>query len=258
MNWRNNMWIMRRRLEDFENGDFAAAFAVFASLGDFEDAKNWKAKSGEPIYAEAVALMDSGEYVAAKEQFLELADYEDAKEMATKSQNYLDYADAMALYEAGDRYEAYQAFLRLGDFEDAEAMAEQCSAFPTTYAEKQIYTNPKFAYNEVTVRIYTNLKVDEAAYIKIYSQNTLVKAAFFAPGDNYSIGLPAGRYTFKIGYGNQWFGEEDMFGPKGSYSVMRFEDGTSTYLSYFYDYTIHLAVDEGGNVSNQSVSADDF
>jgi tetratricopeptide (TPR) repeat protein len=112
----------------FEQGDYAAAQARFATLGSFDDAEEMAQYCENKIaYQDAEASMRQGDYEDAKERFLALGEFEDAPEQAELCKNTLAYAEAEELEDAGSMQAAAEAFYALGDFEDAPERAEFCS-----------------------------------------------------------------------------------------------------------------------------------
>jgi tetratricopeptide (TPR) repeat protein len=245
----------------YDDDEYYDALQIFKTLDDFEDAQDYTNICYENIYSDGLVLMAAGDYMEAKTLFASIREYADANEKEDESQNYLLYASAKEDYNGGSLYDAYMAFIDLGDFLDSATMAAKCVSTPKTLGEKNIYTNPNYAWQQVPVRISTDQSSDAmATYIKIYDGDTLVRAAYFAPKDIYTISLPEGYYKFNVANGDIWFGPEDMFGPDGYYSTLVFDsyDSKIIFLEAGYEYTLELAVSTDGNVGSDSVDSEDF
>lgn len=102
----------KKGLALMENGDYGSAIFIFKDLGAYKDsvgrvnycvdilkAEAEMREKCEPIYQEAIKLLDANKIYYAKNQFEKIADYSNA-------QHYLIYIDAICkeLYEAEDLY----------------------------------------------------------------------------------------------------------------------------------------------------------
>lgn len=94
--------------------------------------------------------------------------------------------------------------------------------------------------------------------LKDARSRSLVLDAFVTGGRTLEVDVPLGTYVIQYSSGDQWYGEEHYFGPRGSYSeaqsVFKFEE-TATHVT---GYTITLYRVEGGNLRTNSISADEF
>ncbi len=139
----------------FEQGDYAAAQAMFESLRSFDDSEEMARYCENKLaYQSAAALLDQGDYSGAQAAFIALGSFEDAAVQAKFCENTLAYADAMALEEAGDMQAAADAFAALGDFSDAADQAEFCTN-TIAYGEAEAlvgqgdYTSAKAMFSEL-------------------------------------------------------------------------------------------------------------
>lgn len=103
-----------------ESGDYAAAIAGFAQLGDYRDSA---AQRQQALYLQAGAALDAGDYDDAADRFAALGDYGDS---AVQRQQAL-YLQAGAAYDAGDYDGAAAAFAALGDYEDSADRAQDAA-----------------------------------------------------------------------------------------------------------------------------------
>jgi len=99
-----------------DEGDFAAARELFASLGEYEDAPRQVMACG---YRQAEALEREGLLEEARDAFLAVAGFEDALYRA----DHCRYALAEQRLQEGDEQAAFRLFWELGDFADASQRA---------------------------------------------------------------------------------------------------------------------------------------
>ncbi|MCL1890993.1 MAG: zinc ribbon domain-containing protein [Coriobacteriia bacterium] len=237
----------------FEVGMYEEAREIFAELGadGFLDAKD---RVNDCDYKIAEGLFADGNYTEARDLFwsLSVVDYKDAAEQVKAC----EYKLAEKLLADGDREGAYYAFIELDDYSDAKAKAESCLV--DTPKEGVLFQNTKFKSSDVSLKLDAN-KTPWPVYLKIYSGDTHVATVFLNKGGKATINLPAGTYTFREAYGEAWFGEELMFGEKGTYSTMLFDGGKDTAkLEKNYTYTLTLYQSDAGNVGSEAVDRDNF
>lgn len=241
-------------------GMYQEALDSFLRLGKYLDSVALALECQNNIrYKEAVILMDNGQYEEAKEIFKDLGDFSDAEENAEICGNYIRYAKAQENFELGNYFNAYQTYWALDDFLDSETRKLECVM--DTPPASELYRNPSFALQicEVTI-IPPPVEENTHTYIKIYSeQGDLVSTLFIPLGEKLKIKLPPGKYKFKTGYGWDWFGEKDVFGPDGQYSVLLFDGGNELWtLNLYYIYTLTLMPGTTGNIGGRSEDLSDF
>jgi hypothetical protein len=79
-------------------------------------------------YKTAAALFDSGDYSAAAAAFAELGDYKDSAALAAAAQEEADYETAAALFDSGEYAAAVNAFTELGNYKDSADRAAEAQA----------------------------------------------------------------------------------------------------------------------------------
>lgn len=245
--------------EMFNSEDYANARAAFLELGSFMEADSYvEACDAWLVFGEAQRLTDEGSFEKASEKALGFSSVPSVNnsEKVQTWRNANNYGLAGNLLEKGEFYNAYTRFKALGAYKDAEARAQDCIR-PLPGAT-EIYHHESFVSSS------TDLVFDAGGsayinYIKVYSGDVLVSAVLVKAGGSSTIQVPPGDYVFKHAWGDSWFGENDMFGLDGDYSVMIFDDGGET-ISIQGDkiYTITLFATEGGNVGNRTLDAGSF
>ncbi len=228
-------------------GDNKSALDIFLKLGDYSDASKLAEDCQDILdYDAAKALMEAGDFEKAKEGFSALIGYEDSLSLIKVCENEMDYIAAEKAYDQGEFYSAYAVFYGLSGFKDATDRAEQCiQPDPKT---GEIYRNPDYSAKKRSLTFKTP-DDGKSTYIKIYSEDgDLVSTLFIASGKKLKVKLPSGTYRFKTAAGAKWFGEKDMFGDEGWYSLVMFGENKDTWtLKSGYIYTLKLRVTSGGN-----------
>ncbi|MCL2756506.1 MAG: hypothetical protein FWD43_00280 [Coriobacteriia bacterium] len=247
--------VYREAITLFENGDYVAAKTAFENLGEFSDAPlRVKECQNHLDYQEAELLLSSRKYDKALRLFSSLAAIEflDSKDKTSQCQ----YALAMSDFEAGNLEQAFYGFQMLGNYSDAVSRAESCLA---AYPEQGVlYRNPGYGSTLVTLLIDATAS-ELPFYLKLFNNDTHVASLFIHPGGESTIKLPAGTYTIKEAYGEHWFGDDLLFGSKGFYGIMLFEnDSESVHFERFYEYTLRLFSSSSGNVGNKPTDKDSF
>ena len=105
----------------YNNGDYDQAAVIFASMGDFSDAREQVKAS---TYEAARQRLEKGEYEEARSAFFSLKNYRDSRSLTIEC----DYQIAKALYEAGEYKQALDYFVKAGlrEYKDAPAMMNDC------------------------------------------------------------------------------------------------------------------------------------
>ncbi len=92
-------------------------------------------------------------------------------------------------------------------------------------------------------------------YIKLQDirSDEVVAKFFINPNDSVEIKIPPGSYYIKYGSGNNWYGEEELFGNYANYSkseTLNFRKAGYTYMGH--TVVLHKVVD--GNLHSTPVS----
>lgn len=106
------------------------------------------------------------------------------------------------------------------------------------------------------------IKVDDGYHywVKIIDSYTgsEVSSYFIRSGDTLNVDLPVGSYKIKYAYGQNWFGEDKLFGANTIYiqanTVFNFNFDGSTYNGY----TIELIKKTDGNLTTSSIPKAQF
>lgn len=235
-----------------QGGEYAKAEDVFKELDDYEDSKQLVSYCQDAQdYEAAMTLKEAGDYEGAKTAFTKLYDFEDSQEQVKTCQ----YTLAEGLIEEGRNEAAYNAFMEIQEFNDSLERAEACIvAFPAT---SEINRNGDFIGYDGILTIDSD-DASSPTYIKIYSGDAVVSIIALQPQDKISLDFPAGDYVIKLATGENWFGEEDLFGEAGYYGGGNPLDTGSTDLAIDRGYEHFLSIYDttslfnlgGGNASS--------
>ncbi|MDR0514184.1 MAG: hypothetical protein LBG81_03360 [Coriobacteriaceae bacterium] len=243
----------------FDEGQYTKALDLFLALGSFKDsAKKAGICEAWLAFEEAKALTEAGKFEEAADMVWDFAGVPDVydSEEVFAWQDANDYGLADLLFKSGQMYKAYQAFSALGSYRDAAERAQNClTPMPGT---AELYRNEAFV-SSASELTFDATATPYPTYIKIYSGEALVSSVFLQAGSSLTIPIPAGDFTFKRAFGEQWFGETELFGDDGTYTVMLLDGSNEViHLDSNMIYTITLYVVAGGNVSNQETDRDGF
>ena len=67
------------------------------------------------------------------------------------------------------------------------------------------------------------------------------------------LNMAVGTYTMKVGYGTEWYGEIDLFGPGGRYSQLLNGSDPSFEMKSGYTYELTLGGVADGNVGSRNL-----
>lgn len=227
-----------------EEEQHESARDAFDLLVNFKDSEELSAECQRKLdYDAAVLLMDKEDYEEAIVAFKALEGYLDTKKLATDCQRVVYYKEAVEAFELGKFYSAYEKFGFAGMYSDARERAKKC--IQTMPESKEIYRNPDYSRKRISFTFKSPSKARNIC-IKIYTEDDVhVSTVFVAPKKKVKVKLPSGRFKFKIGFGDKWFGDQ-AFGDIGKYELMLFEDAADSYkLSTRYYYTLDLPEDAG-------------
>ena len=243
-----------------EKGDDASleqAAELFTQLGDFQDsaARALQCKS-VALFREAKALADAKKYKKAYKILNQypLNPYEGWGDLLRECDNQIDYKEAKKLYNSGHFYKASLLFNGLNDFKDSKKMAKKCKrGLPS---KNILYHNPD--YESSSVKLTIDNSGLRNTYIKLYtSKDKLVARIFIKKDQKATINLTSGTYHLNRAYGDDWYGEKDMFGDMGSYLKCMVGGSYDFTLKSGYIYT--LGKGSGGSaVSGQYIGSGSF
>lgn len=205
-------------------------------------------------YLDATKLIKDKKWAEATEKLGSLSDssFRDASQLRSECSYWTSYEEAASYYDAGQYYEAYQRFLSLGDadYEGADATERANACIQDFPAGGVVYRNDAYSSDDLQLTIDNSGLPN--AYYKLYIGDDLVATIFIAAGGSETFMLPAGTYHMNKGYGETWFGTQDMFGDEGDY--WKCTVGSSEYfdLEYGWAYEISSGGDGTGITTNSS------
>ena len=122
---------------------------------------------------------------------------------------------------------------------------------PETGAGQTSGVSPALNYIEVKTRgdRHTLLKVEG------HLTGEIVALQFIRAGESLKIGLQLGTYVLKTATGRQWYGDEHLFGVETTYSM---PNDTFLLTQQGEYWEVELVPQQGGNLSERSISAADF
>lgn len=106
------------------------------------------------------------------------------------------------------------------------------------------------------ISFLTNASIGKYCFIKAVnvSSSKIMQTAFIHTGKEFTMRLPIGTYRVYFASGENWYGEEYLFGTSGTYS----ECDTVFTLTEYEGYTVTLYGVSNGNMSTENVSYEEF
>ncbi len=148
-------------------------------------------------------------------------------------------ADALALEVEEARLEAEREMNR--------QINDQWSVYPLELPQTGVLTGESRG-NDVIIRTPSDSGNYYVMFFEIpgddyTADGELALTVFIRGGERYTARLPVGNYKLIYGTGKLWYGEEHMFGSRGSYNRM---DGViESENGYYSEVTLYVV--EGGN-----------
>ena len=256
-------WIEAEELKAKAGTDAAAwdkAAKAYEAIDDEKAQDQAAACRRANKYYTAADLMNAQDWEAAKELLgpLVAGNYKEAKTMMTACNTHITFNEAEALYAEGKFYDAWKLYRSIQDTDyddlpDLYERADMCIQAPP--ATGVVYRNPAYPNNAV------QLSIDNSGYknsfVKLYIGDDLVASVFIAEDATATFWLPAGTYRMNKGYGDTWFGTEDLFGDEGRYWKCKFGGSETFTLEAGYGYTISSGTG-GTGITNSSTGRDDL
>ncbi len=206
-------------------------------------------------YDEAVKVEQSGKYEEAMALFEEIGDFLDASDhyktcKTEKEKNdkiKKTYEEAEAYFINGEYYKAMKLYKTISSYKDSATKASMCEQdLPASGSMKKNHGSG------VTMKI--KAPSDNSVFLKFYDSNgNAVAQIFIRAGKTGKIKLKATTYTIKVGYGNHWYGDIDLFGEDAIYSQLLNGSSPNFSLKKNYTYTLKLMVSKNGNVGSSGV-----
>jgi tetratricopeptide (TPR) repeat protein len=247
----------RQALEQMEAQDYSSAMQSFDELDGYNDSRYYIAQCQLYIaYHDAMDMFEQGRFSEAFDAFnlLSMQSFLDSAAMTKKSL----YNIADAQLKKGAREEAFLSFSALGDFEDAAARATSCLVAQPLTGPVQKAAAGDGATALIKVQI-DGAKMDQPSFMKLYGKDgALVTSVFLRAKDSLTVELPAGTYRLNQATGANWFGTEIMFGTRGVYTTLHFNESDELVLESLHEYKITLGDSSRGNVNSQAIDAGAF
>ena len=210
----------------YESKNYVEALAAFNNMGDYEESARYARLCQEYIdYNKAVEAFEAGDYDTAYDIFIELGDFEDSAKLAKDCLLFVEYNKALALYNEGFYEEAYLAFLALGGFHDSAQKAQDCiQPFPAAglYRKGSGYAA---ADDGTLFSMRNNMNRDIIVYVFLEDETNWGAIACPANGaDPVAVSIKPGVYFFCYKIGDNWFGDDELFGTgeDAGYYVIKF------------------------------------
>lgn len=255
----NNYLAYEEAVQLMDAGDdesLAKAAELFEGLGAFQDSADLAQECRNQLdLHEAIALMEQEKYEEAEAILSDLVNtqgMDEAYGYLMDCSNAQSYKVAMEHFEAEEYGDAYSAFMALGSFKDSANMAAQCIQDLPETGEK--YHNEDYASHQCEFTIdNTGFK---NTLIKLYTAGgDLVCTVFIRADESATLNLPAGTYTMNQAYGDNWFGDTDLFGNEGRYWKCKVSGSYEFTLESGNGYTMSSQTEGGAGVTNESTDA---
>ena len=196
---------------------------------------------GQKKWADALAKLDS------------LADptFNNASTLRLECEAWTEYEAAEALFNGGKFYDAYIKFNSIVNpgYEGFPNLEERAKACIQSFPSGVVYRNGDYSSDDCQLSI-DNSGYDNCFY-KLYQGDTLVMSICIPANGKETFMLPSGTYHMNKGYGETWFGTEDMFGDEGRYWKCSFGGSDTFTLDYGWAYEISTS-GEGTGISTSS------
>ena len=243
-----------------DKGDDASleqAAELFTQLGNFQDSSDRALQcKSVALFRKAKAYADAKKYKKAYKILNQYPQnpYEGWKELLKECDNQITYREAKDLYNEGHFYKASLIFLGLGGFKDSAKMAQKCKR--DLPSKNILYQNPD--YQSSSVKLTIDNSGSRNTYIKLYtSKDKLVARIFIKKNQKASINLTSGSYHLNRAYGDDWYGQKDMFGANGSYLKCKVAGNYNFTLNSGYIYTLGQGTG-GSAVSSEYTDSGNF
>ena len=197
-------------------------------------------------YDEAKEKYEQGLEEEALPIFEELGDFKDAKSYADKIRSHIEtYQKAEEYYQNKEYYKARKEYIEIPDYKDA---AEKAVACKLPLPESGSLKTGNGSSVTLTIR---NPDETDCVFVRLYNAdgNTVGQVFIRAKQSSY-LNMAVGTYTMKVGYGTEWYGETDLFGPGGRYSQLLNGSDPSFEMKSGYTYELTLGGVTDGNVDS--------
>lgn len=196
---------------------------------------------GQKKWADALGKLDS----------LSDSTFNNASTLRLECEAWTEYEAAEALFNSGKFYDAYVGFNSIVNpgYEGFPNLEERAKACIQSFPSGVVYRNGDYSNDDCQLSI-DNSGYDNCFY-KLYQGDTLVMSICIPANGKETFMLPSGTYHMNKGYGETWFGTEDMFGDEGRYWKCSFGGSDTFTLDYGWAYEISTS-GEGTGISTSS------
>lgn len=261
----------------FEAGYNLSAKLLFETILDFEDSQSLALICGYRLtYDDAIKKIDEDDFEGAlvllngiKKDVADAGiDFETVMDQSkfdavrNDSYKHVAYNKGKSFFDQVLFYSAYLEFVKASGLLDADELAQSCAQPIET---KEIYENPDYASNKVSVTFSAPDVSGTSVCVKVYSGSDLASMLLIKAGEKIRVKLPDGTFRFNIGNGENWYGEKEFFGDEGYYFEMIIDESLRLIEDFpkvallipIYYYTFTLKVDED-NTDDNSINRHNF
>lgn len=210
-------------------------------------------EQAEKLYTAAKAAFDSGDYNTAISKIGEILDHYPnsarAKDAEALGADCVEVAAQKAMNE--NRLEDAKNLLDMAreDYTETEGIKTLAERLETKLAGMRPANGKMFAVRmeQGYCKMVITAKGSDLC-IKLTSKSNPEKYTFYyiREGETFAMHVKDGEYTLKYGYGDYWYGQEDMFGAKGHYYQLDSVFELNTYYSggwveyEYYEFTLDV------------------
>ena len=224
----------------------------------------------ENLFGQALEAAEEGFVSCALDYFDELCDtYPDAAQIARESELVeILVAYAQAAFDQGlyEETEVTISSLR-SNFPDSNALYSALDEELAAVLEAIRPANGELLFNNIgssycKFQVSADSKQDSLVKLESADNDSLYMLLYVRAGETASVSVGTGNYIVKYTTGENWYGEDAMFGTNASFSkaddVFEFEISYSGNYVYYSEISITLYTVIGGNMSTVPINEDDF
>jgi hypothetical protein len=141
--------------------------------------------------------------------------------------------------------------LALDDLYDTDSKSARHGDVPPRYAF--FLKSPIYKCNSI---LKVNTSIDASYVIKVVDpyDGEVIMIRYLPAGTSQEIDIPSGTFEIRYTSGTEWFGDDEMFGAKGSYAkadrLFSFSEGSG------YELTLYRV--PNGNLHTSRMKKEDF
>ena len=153
-----------------------------------------------------------------------------------------EYLKGCALAGVGKYYSAKEAFENSA-YEGSEEKAAAC--MQELPGSGEIWRNPDIPGSDcaLTFTVYGPDDSRGMCFQMFNMEDEPVSVVFVRGSASATAHVPAGTYRIRDGFGSKWYGQQELFGPEGSYEYLTFSEDPDTEYDAVLDYgTYELSI----------------